>query len=357
MSWIDEMAKGSFQIFEGTSLEAFQPLDFFHFYPMWLDLHVKRMAAAIRQSNLDQKKYDEIKSILPVPSSIRATLQKVIPSYKWLQKQDTEDHHIVANFLARILIESCPEDPFGVTTNPLREAKKESEEMESWEWNDFEEKEARTIGKLITVLGSIGHGLYSDLGADFSWDIYGPFHVHLEGKPYTLLIRHFPNLRPTGLWDSSLLPSIDEIKLYTLYENVEWKVAFVGCHVVPTKGTPVQGLRKAILIMDGKMCSMTEMESLIAPLATVGEILYHSVRKMDFEETKQKVLEQECYQQKWLMDYAGIDWKPTSEMIKRIQNKPIPQNMFPLGKIMSDFEEYKEVFGMNTFKKEVLMEK
>ena len=221
MKWINKFSKGTFGLFAGQSLEGFQPLDFYHFFPLWYDLWIARIAEVIKQLNLENKKFEEIKDLLPPPSSIRAILVKIIPTYQRFYKKTPADCKIVANFLARMLMESCPSDPFAEKSNPLHKKDELIKMIKEYNWDEADVNKARKIGQLITAAGSLVHGLYNDVVTDFGWDAYGPYNVSFNRKKYSFLVRHFPNLKPKELWTSKYLPKEKEIFIYTMYQGIK----------------------------------------------------------------------------------------------------------------------------------------
>lgn len=350
MNWIKSFTKGTFTLFSGNIVEGFQPLDFFHFYPLWFDLWTKRIVEMMRILDLENKPFNEIKEFLPTPSNMRAILQKLVPSYHGLKQKNPVEYKIVTNFFARLLQECCPDDPFGETSNPYYSAQEVKKIGDNIPWREGNPQIARQIGCLITTTGSLVHGLYNDVVTDFGWDAYGPFSY--DGK--TLLIRHFPNLRPKELWPEQFLSSVKELQIYGLYENVDWKIGCVGCHTIVTKGSPITGLKKYHVIADGVALSAEKIDELINELSNKAEGVYREIRKKNFEELKKMVVLQECFQLKKLFDAAGLDWKPTPKMIARVKNKPLLTGLIPHGVMMSSLEEYRKAFGIDVFAKEVL---
>ncbi len=357
MHWIKQFTKGTFGLFAGQVIEGFQPLDFYHFFPLWYDLWIKRIAEVIRKLNLESKSFQEIKHLLPPPSNIRAILVKIIPTYQGYQEKNIEDVRLVTNFLARMLLESCPDDPFAVSSNPLHSAEEADEIVRNLKWTDADVSKARSIGQLITAAGSLVHGLYNDVVTDFGWDVYGPYAVTIDDQKLSLLIRHFPNLAPNELWQKEYLSLRKEIVINAVYEGVEWEISGVGCHTISKSGVPVQGMRKFSVTADGRYLSIDEIHELVNELSKKAESIYREIRKMDFEQLKSKVMLQECYQLKTMFDSAGIDWQPTEEMKNRIKGKALLDGILPRGKMMTDIDEYKKLFGISQFAQEVLGEK
>lgn len=356
MHWINQFTKGTFGLFAGQVIEGFQPLDFYHFFPLWYDLWIKRIAEVIRKLDLDSKSFQEIKHLLPPPSNIRAILVKIIPTYQGYREKNVTDCQLVTNFLARMLLESCPNDPFAISSNPYHSTDEVDQIVRNLQWTDADVEKARNIGQLITAAGSLVHGLYNDVVTDFGWDVYGPYAITINNSEHSFLIRHFPNLSPKELWQKEYLASTKEIIIYAAYQGVEWEISGVGCHTISKSGTPVQGMRKFAVTADGKYLSVEQIHNLINEISQKAEIIYREIRKTDFEQLKSKVMLQECYQLKKMFDAAGIDWQPTEEMRKRIIGKALLDGILPRGKMMTDIDEYKKLFGITRFAQEVLGE-
>lgn len=354
MNWIKQFSKGTFGLFAGQVIEGFQPLDFYHFFPLWYDLWIKRIVEVINKLDLENKSFQEIKHLLPPPSNIRLILIKIISTYKGYQKKNIDDCRLVTNFFARILMESCPDDPFAASSNPYHTKDEVNKIVKNLEWTDADVKIARNIGQLITAAGSLVHGLYNDVVTDFGWDVYGPYIIRLNNDDHSFLIRHFPDLSPQELWQQDYLASVKEVVIYAAYQDVEWEISSVGCHTINKNGIPVQGMRKFAVTANGKYLSLNEINNLVDELSKKAETIYREIRKMNFEELKSKIMLQECYQLKKLFDEANIDWQPTKKMVERIKNKPLLEGLLPHGKMMTSIEEYKDIFGINTFSKEVL---
>lgn len=356
-NWIDEFARGSFSLYSGNTISSFQPLDFFHFYPMWYDLWVPRIAAAITTLGWSDKPYKEIGVFLPTPSNMRAILQKLIPSTLGHRTINKEETALVANFFARMLMEACPGDPFGFESNPLHREEEIKGIVTSTPWQEGAPATARNIGKLITAAGSLVHGLYNDVVTDFGWDTYGPYkNTEKDGALYTMLIRNFPDLRP-NLWPSEFLPSVKEVKIYQLYQDVEWVIGCVGCHTIVKSGDPISGLKYFAVVADGKVLTSEEIGVLTQELAEKAEKIYLEIRRKNFEELKEMVMLQECYQLHQMFEAAEMNWRPTEEMKALIKDKPLLENILPTGEMLTDVKKYKEVFGLNRFAREILDEK
>jgi hypothetical protein len=97
-NWIRDFAQASFKLYSGNTVDAFQPLDFFHFYPLWYDLWVNIFMSVMDVLQCDYKSYQELKHLLPVPSSMRAILQKLIPTFAGMDPIHAKNFGRMANF-------------------------------------------------------------------------------------------------------------------------------------------------------------------------------------------------------------------------------------------------------------------
>lgn len=354
MKWFNDFSKGIFQIYSGNTLEAFQPLDFFHFYPMWYDLWVERVHEAIQKLKLDKRAYKEIKHLLPTPSNERAIIQKIVPSFRAFPRKDPEKVRLVTNFFARMLIEGCIDDPFAQKSNRIHNEKEILAMLSGFKWQTADKTTARKLGQLVAVTGSLVHGLYNDLVTDFGWDSYGPYNLK-NGQ--VLLIRHFPDLQPKALWPIKYLATIKELIIYGLYEDVEWEISAVGCHTIIKRGNPISGLKRYAVFTDRKMLTIGQVDQLIKEFSDKAEKVYNKIKQLNFEQLKRQVIWQECYQLKRLFEEAGLDWRPNWTMFQRIKNKPLLKGLLPHGVLMTNVFEFKSIFGFDLFAKEVFKDK
>ncbi len=355
MNWINEFTKASFSLYTGNTISAFQPLDFFHFYGLWYDLWLKRVVAAMEKLDAEHKGYAELKALLPTPSNMRALIQKAIPAYIGSGRGNKELYFRYTNFIARMLMEACPQDPFGMSSTPLNTPPEIRKIISEVNWQTASSEEARVLGKLITSTGSLVHGLYNDVVTDFGWDTYGPYpQQEKNGSFYTLLIRNFPDLRPQSLWPNEFLSPYKSVQIFQLYQDVEWLIACVGCHTMLKSGDPITGLKHFCVVADGQVLNVAEIKSLIMQLAEKAENIYSEIRKKNFEELKQMVMLQECYQLKNLFDAAALEWQPSEEMVKATSGKLLQTGILPQNVMMTDIEEYKKAFRLLEFETEVL---
>jgi hypothetical protein len=246
------------------------------------------------------------------------------------------------------------EDPFGFNHSPLHTRNELNELIQNTPWQPATPEIAKQLGQLITAAGSLVHGLYNDVVTDFGWDAYGPYNITLPEKKYQIIIRHFPDLAPKEIWENKFLTPIQDIKIYQFYENVEWELAFLGCHTVLKSGNPILGLKYFAVSINEKFITPNIIQPIIQEFSEKAVSIYREIRKKDFEELKQLVMIQECYQLHKMFSAAYMNWQPTEEMLEKIKNQPLTSNLLPFGRLMTSLDEYKELFHINKFEKEVL---
>lgn len=354
MSWIDDFKKSSYGLYAGNTLEAFQPLDFFHFYGLWYDLWLDEIIKCFEILNIESKPHEEIAALLPTPSNLRALLQKAIPAYIGGGKIKKDEYKRYTNYLASHLMWQCPTDPFGLTSTPLHRAGELAGIVQAVPWQKADSSAARTLGKLVTVAGSLVHGLYNDVVTDFGWDTYGPYgSIPYLDSSYTMMVRNFPDMQPQ-FWASNYLAHYKQIQIFNMYQDVQWRIGCVGCHTIVDSGSPITGLKYYGVKTDDRWVSLDEVVGLIADLATKAENIYKVIREKNFKELKELVMIQECYQLHKLFKAAGMDWHPTPQMKDRVLNKALLTGVVPLGKIMTNMEEYATLFHIDEFNQEVI---
>lgn len=352
--WIDDYAKASYQLFAGNVLKAFQPLDFYHFYPLWYDLWLDRIYQAIKKFR--SMKYDISKAVknFPVPSSSRAVLQKFIIIFPNLTNQKTDQFKEIINFFVEVLENTNKEDVFAYKKNIIHDSNEVQDILKKIELRKATRESAQEIGRIILGMGSLVNGLYNDVVTDMGWDSYGPYDVteEMKGRESILLIRHFPNLKPIELWPEYLEIrdyKFKDVKIYTIYKDIECRINWLGCH--PTfNGSLVDNMVQYALLVDGKFINdlekIKEIKNYYLKLASDQ---YLRVKQMNFEQLKQKALLQECYQLHTFFEFLGMDWWPTKEMINRVEGKELFRGLYPTGELI-DFDLYCQNFGINYLK-------
>jgi hypothetical protein len=131
------------------------------------------------------------------------------------------------------------------------------------------------------------------------------------------VIRDFKNLRPIELWpdrDFSGLP--DHIRIVTIHDNALGIRYDVYNNLFDDNGTMVTSLLDGYAIAGNKILSLDEVVGLIScVLKKIGRFT-REVDLMAHNAIAHKYMEVFWYRKKSLADYIGIDWKPSIELSK-----------------------------------------
>lgn len=349
--WIDRYAEASYQLIGGNVLEAFALIDFYHFYPLWYDLWLDKIFQGISEFKKRGLSIREHPNIFPPPSSVRAILLKYVSAFSVFPKTyDQEKFKTIINFLIEVLKNQCHKDIFCQKGNFCHKEDELKNLFKEISWRTPERAAAQNLGRLYMALGNLINGLYNDLVTDMGWEVYGPYDVtKIFSRRATLLIKDFPNLKPIELWPEISGFNYRKITLYTIYQEIECKIGYVGCHIV-TSSNLAENLLKYAVVVDGKVKNQPkEILKLKEYFLNLASKHFLRVKKLNFEELKQKVLLQECYQLHEFFDFLLMPWQPTEEMKKAVKNRPLLSGEYPRGRIIS-YKEYCQYFGVNKLK-------
>ncbi len=345
-AWIDEYARGSYQLFAGNVLEAFQPLDFYHFLLLWYDLFLSRVYDVVSEIARKGVHIEEYAEYLPTPSSVRALLVKIISSFPHLPWRNTLAFKEVVDFLVRSLMHLSPLDTFSSHVNFHVYYPRSLFEQIPFE--PAREGDGKMVGTMVLALGHLVNGLYNDVVTDMGWDSYGPYHSLSGGTDG--VVRDFPNMRPHELWPerNRWLP-VQEVRIYGMYKKVHMEMKFVGCHMISSRSLS-ESLKAWAVEADGRFLDRRDVQELTREAFALSKNHYEHVRSLSLERVKEKAVLQECFQLHRLFSWAGVPWQPIPEMFERIRGKEILQGKFTHGKILS-FEEYCREFGIEYLKR------
>lgn len=338
--WINSLAKVSYSLFKNHDPESHLPVFGFGLYPLYSDLWIEKLFNLVAEFKNRGWSVQDYLEHFPNLSSNRFILLLSILHYKISGMKSPEKFRDIVEFLysgitLRAKKDVCAEcSNIGMNEDDLSALLKSNN---IWTPSLTESKE---VGKILSALATLVHGLYNDWCTDYSYEISGPYEA--EGK--LVLIRTFSNLHPSELW-----PDISwyfkQCSLITMYEDLSANIELVGCHITYS-GNTVEKLQGYSLELDGKEIhgesELKKVREMIMPCAVEQ---YEKMSQMDFESQKIKYLEQEGYQLKNLFDQVDMDWKPSAEMIERVKGVTDLPSPFP--DYQMSVPEYLENFGFN----------
>lgn len=276
----------------------------------------------------------------PSLSSIRFNVLMSMIHYQTSKMDNPEVITTIENFFVESIKKRAKSDIFAENSNIELSKKELNELLSKRSLNKPSIQESRELGKILVALASLTHGLYNDWTTDYNYEISGPY----QFGPKTLFIRNFPDNKPIDLW-KNLDWHFHNVSIITLYQNLDAKIAFVGCHITYSSNT-VENLIGYNLQIDGReIKGIKSLLKIEKEMLSIAARQYETYMNMNFEDQKIKYLFQEGYQFKKLFELVEMDWRPSQEMIERVKNKKLIENIFPTYDL--SYNQFKEVFGGN----------
>lgn len=354
--WIDEYTRSAYQFFQGMDLRTIEPLDCFHFHPLYSELWFEHLYQAIFRFNKKQLPFVKAVNAFPNPSSIRAMIEflvthnnDIVLSKKIIDKQKVRG---VFSFFVKVLKEKNKKDIFARRENIGHSADEIKKIVKTTKWVKGTPEASKAIGKLYLGVSSLVNGLMNDWVTDNGIEVWGPYNVSkFFGPKAILVIREFSRLKPVELWPQAKKYKHKNINIITVYKNVEMEVQFIGCHTI-YKGDLAKNLLQYAVEVDGRTVSRPQaIRQLSEYYLQLARAQYKRVRRMSFEALKQKILEQELYQLKDFFKLAGLNNRPPKIIKERVKGKKLLQKRYPLETTGMSVREINHTFGIDNLKK------
>ena len=321
--WIDEYAKAFHTGFINVVPTRWGPVDVFSLVYYLNGTFLSKIYKAI---TIIKKKKIHISKIIKsfsCPSSIRVALLFLVYEYQGSNPKNKKQFKEIAEFFVMILKYWTKKDAFAYESNIIHSSLEIDNLVNNTHWVEGNKELAREIGKLYNSLSALVYSLYRDFFPQDSHEIYGPYKTSKFGKNAILLIKHFPKIKPVELWPEIKNFKYKDVKIYQVYKNIKFKCEIIGMHSI-YKGDLINNLVAYSVVVDGKYKNdIKEIKSLrdyFAEIATKQSMIYDKLSK---EELKKKVLEWECYQFFNFFKLAGMEWRPTKEMLEAIKDKKV----------------------------------
>lgn len=354
--WIDEYTKSIQRLFRGMDLRTLAPLDCFHFHPVYSDLWLDHLYQAIDRFKRKKLPFSEAVKTLPNPSSVRAVIEFLMMHYNNVVKNEKEVDkkkvREIFDFFVKVLKVKNKRDIFCYKENIGHSEKEIRAMVNKTRWQKGTPETSRSLGKLYLGASSLVNGLMNDWCTDNGIEVWGPYDVSKYYGPNTILvIREFPRLKPSDLWPHVKKYKYKEVKIYTVYKNVKMRTEYVGCHSV-FKGNLAKNLLHFAVMVDGRYISnQKKIEELSGNLIELAQEQYQRVRKLGFENLKQKIIAQELYQLKDFFKLVDMNFKPNSILKKRLKGKRLLKRRYPLNTAGMSLMEINRRFGIDNLKK------
>lgn len=346
--WIDDYGDALYNALSHMDLKTMEPIDFFHFYPIYSDLWVEKIYNAIITF---EEKYPNknITDVLPNASSMRAIFLFIIYRYRHDSSPDKVKYKKVIQTLLKAMKHVCPEDTFAFKSHICQIPYAQNEYLSTLDFQKTTPEIVRALGNMYLGASSLVNATFNDVCTDNGIDVYGPYDVSDQfGKGSVLVIKEFPRLRAVSLWKDLENLNFNTIRQYTVYKDVDVTIELVGCHFIVNGKPARESLTNFYLEVDGKGVNTLEgMNKINNELFEKSASIYQQVKSMNIDDLKQNILRQENHQFKDLFEAVGIDWKPSQHMQDRVAQKDLYE-----GLLSDDFnkETCFDDFGVNALK-------
>ncbi|MBI5224440.1 hypothetical protein HY989_01065 [Candidatus Micrarchaeota archaeon] len=187
---------------------------------------------------------------------------------------------------------------------------------------------AKLLGKITNSGYQLVDGLFSDIYMGNGFEYFGKYKSDLLGKNQILVIKSFQNLKPISLWSNARSFPADRVKIYCIYENVDFWLDGVTCHS-QYRGDPIKGLKKWALEMDGEFIGgMNHAIGLNKDLSEICQEQWITLLALDFEHLKQRGLEFRCFFLNRLRRHLELVEGPSGAMRKAVKGKPFADEKY-----------------------------
>ncbi len=338
-AWVDEYAKAFHNAFAKMVPNSWGPLDAFALIAALNGSFIAKVHEAVQIVKAEGRLPEEVGKSFSSPSSLRAALYFLMWEYQNAEEKNREQFKEVVEFLVGVLEHMAERDTFAHSQNIAHSPEKIAAVLNDAEWQEANPAIAREIGKLYNSLASLVFALYTDFFPQDSHEIYGPYDASAKfGDGTILVMKHFPKIRPSEVWPVASAFKHYDAKIFQVFRDVRFNCEVVGMHSL-YDGDIINSLAAYSVVIDGVARNdPAEIKALADHFASIATEIAVAREELSKEELKKKILELECYQFFVLFKLAGMDWRPTGEMLRLAETAVVPAR-FEMDQFPS-FEEY-----------------
>jgi hypothetical protein len=325
--WIDEYAKSWHNAMTNMAPSNWGPTDWYVFFTSLEGTFLDKLSSAIKKVQKKGYSKEEVMEAMPNVSTVRAGMMYFFMEYAGISEKEhyKEKMKEVTDYFLEILKLMTKDDLFCKERNIVHNDKEIKEILKKDDWVKGNLGDAREIGKLYNSFSALGYSLYRDYFIMIPIEIYGPYDASKEfGEGSILLIKHITDTDPVELWPGLDKVKYKDIKIYQIFKNINFKCEFIGMHSI-YEGNITENLDSYMMFVDGELITnvekIKEISDYVAIKATEQSKVYKDMSK---EDLIRKTLEWYCYIFFEFFKLAGMDWRPTEEMINALKDKHIP---------------------------------
>ena len=285
----------------------------------------------------------ETAKLFLTPSFIREILPDLIVGSKFA-KLSREDRTRLPERFFDLLEEMNYGDIFCKNGKNLILSKEEvSNLLESTPWVKHAElKDTQKIHRLSASLLSLMWTLYFYPWPNMGFEIHGPYDVSdILEKDYVLLIRDFFNPRPIDLWSQVDEFSISQVKLLTLYQDVDINIDIFD-HMTYNADLASSTRAFAIYLNGEIFDNLGELDNLNQEILLKSSAISEVVERMTTEEKVLKFIDVRYYGLRELRGYFGEDWRKPVKVKERIKRWGLIE--IPKEELVPNMRELRRMF-------------
>lgn len=321
MDWVDKYLD-SMQIALGNmDWGTIQPYDNFMFHPLFAKEFVSRISEVVDEKDKQGVSIKELAKGWQLPSGLPSQTYFLLLDLK-ASRTEKRERERLANFYFDMLREMRKDDIYGFKSHILRIDGEVNSLLKKIKLQDASPEIAKLLAQIYNGMYNLGAGLYLDFYMDYVLENEGPYDVSkIFGPGCILIIKRAKGFKPVEVWPETKGFVADEIVLYTVYRNVNYRTDAISVHSV-YEGDTINGLVKFAVEIDGKTVnSVSGLKKLRTELEKASVEQWGRLLNLDFETQKIKGLEIRMYGMRGVFERLDIDWRPTSEMLKAIKGK------------------------------------
>ena len=324
-AWIDEFAVAMHQALSNMIPSRWSSLDGLKTIATLNGVFLLRIAELIQTHERIGTPIEKLWKLFAHPSSLRSAFLYLIWEYRHLP--DKSEFSSVAkktfDFMDKVLDYGMQEDKWVLNSNKIHSQKEIEEILAITPWVTATPELTRSAGQLYVATASIGFALYRDFFPQEAHEIFGSYDVSEKfGTGAKLVIKYHPKLRPVEFWPEVKDFPYSSIRIYQVFHNVNFRCEFIGMHSI-YDGPVVPNTMAIAVEVDGKFLTSEEIKKTTDIIAHFATEYSHLYEKLSISEMKKKFMEWECYQFVELFKAAGMDWRPTEEMIQILEQADI----------------------------------
>jgi len=335
--WVDEWAKSAHNAFVNIVPGNWGPIDYLAYAHYNNNAFFDKLYQAI--TTIKEKEYSKevISKTFSCPSALRFAFLLLIWEYSYSDHKYKEKFKEIAEFIVGMLNYMMKEDVFCLNRNIAHSREEIKDVLESTPWNSADPNMARELGKLYTSCAALAFSLYRDFFPQISHEIYGPYDVSSKfGKDAILIIKHFPKLLPKEIWPD-LNYIYEDIKIFQIFKNIKLKCEIIGMHTI-YEGDIINNVVGYAVMINSKFVDVEQIKNTTKEISEITTRQIQVYDSMTTDGLAKKSLDWECYQFIDFFKLAGMDWRPTKEMLFAIKGKDIGSRT--IMETISSFEEY-----------------